>query len=368
MYFRQMIAATALGLLLATQAHARPEMPSCPGLDKNGDRLPLTPGPVSQATSASEDTQPIPDDLANAARKAIGFFESGGGDPYANISRLDTISIGFLQWNWGTGSLITDFVASLKDSDIALAPQPLRSDLETLKNYQRRGERERAAAAAVVGKWTSGSSGDPLVKGARKSVREQLSAWLAQPAIRAVQDGLIEPKLRIAYSYARKWQLDTADIGGAKGDLKETTTSFFDLLTYNSGRVGLWVPHVRSFRSQFASNREIVDFIADWTISCEDVIKPIVKPHQTATKLYNTDEASANAKKWKAAVAANPGAFTDNQTNLLIFGFLRALRSIGDNAPVGFPGIYQTDVMLRRGAVALSVGTIRGLPVGSALK
>ncbi|GAC1043888.1 hypothetical protein [Rhizobium sp. No.120] len=312
--------------------------------------------------------QPIPDDLASTARKAVGFFEAGGGGAYSNISKLDTISIGYLQWNWGTGSLITDFVAALKDSDIALAPQPLRNDLETLKNYQRRVGVDKVAAAAIVAKWTSGVPGDPLIRGVRKSVREQMSTWLDQPAIRAVQDGLIEPKLRMAYSYARKWQLDTSDIGGDSGNLRETTTSFFDLLTYNAGRQGLWVPHVRHFRSRFASNREIVNFIADWTMSCESVVKPIRKRSQKDTTLYNAKEAAANARRWKATVAANPRAFSDNQTNLLIFGFLRTLRSNGANSPDGFPGIYQADVMLRRGAVALSVGTIRGRPVEAALK
>jgi hypothetical protein len=363
MHLKKLIAATALGLLVAAQVHARPDLPNCPGLDKDGQRLPLTPERVSQATSARDDMQPVPADLATAARNAIGFFESGGGDPYANVSKLDTISIGYLQWNWGTGSLITDFIAALDDSDIALAPTPLRGDLETLKRYQRRGERERPAAGVIIGSWISGASGDPLVKGIRRSVRGQLSTWLAQPAIKAVQDGLIDPKLRLAYSFARKWLLDSSDISGGSVDLKETTTSFFDLLTYNHGRQGLWVPHVRHVRSQFATNADIVDFIADWTISCEDIVKSGHKD----TKLYNVGEAAANARKWKLQVLENPTAFTDNQTNLLIFGFLRALRSVGANPPDGFPGIYQADVMLRRGAVALSVGTIRGIPVQRAL-
>jgi hypothetical protein len=190
-----------------------------------------------------------------------------------------------------------------------------------------------------------------------------LAAWLSRPEIKSVQDGLIDPKLRLSYSYARKWMTDSADIGSLSGNLKETTTSFFDLLTYNDGRQGLWVPHVREYRKLFASNKEIVDFIADWTISCESV----VKPGPTDTKLYNTDEASANARRWKQKVAADPNAFSDNQTNLLIFGFLRALSSVGANPPRGFHGIFQADVMLRRGAVALRIGTIRGIPVETVL-
>lgn len=357
------IVATTLGLSLSSAANARPNLPSCPGLDSSGKRLPISPGPVINATSQHDDVQPVPQGVADAARKAIGFFESGGGDAYANVSSLDTISIGYLQWNWGTGSLINRFVAKLEESDIELAPEPLRSDLAVLKAYQLEKPGAKAGADRVVGKWTSSTSEDPVSRGVRKSVRGQLEAWLAEPAIKSAQDELIDPKLRLAYSYARQWMADSADIGGAKGNVEETTTSFFDLLTYNDGRQGLWVPHVREFRSQFSSNREIIDFIADWTISCELV----VKPGQRDTKLYNTGEASANARKWKAKVGADPQIFTDNQVNLLIFGFLRALSSVGANPPVGFHGIFQADVMLRRGAVALGTGTIRGKSVETVL-
>lgn len=363
MRFGKIVALTALGLIIATQVHARPELPGCPGLDKNGRRLPLSPAAVSQATSSDEDVQPVPDEVANAARRAIGHFEAGGGDAYANVSSLDTISIGYLQWNWGTGSLVDKFVAALNDSDIALAPQPLRDDLSVLKRYSRR-DGDRASAEAVIRRWTTAVAADPLAKGVRASVRGQLSAWLTLPAIQAVQDKLIDPKLRLAHSYARQWMEDSADIRGGTGNLKETTTSFFDLLTYNDGRQGLWVPHVRKFRTEFASNREIVDFIADWTISCERV----EKTGSRDKTLYNFEEAASNARMWKERVASNPAAFTDNQTNLLIFGYLRALRSVGANPPRGFPGIFQADVMLRRGAVALGVGQIRGVAVGTVLE
>jgi hypothetical protein len=363
MQFGKIVGLTALGLIVATQVHARPELPNCPGLDTNGHRLPLAPAAVSQATSSNEDIQPVPEDVAKAARRAIGHFESGGGDAYANVSSLDTISIGYLQWNWGTGSLVDKFVATLNDSDIALAAEPLRDDLAVLKRSSRRAG-DRSAAEAVIRRWTSAGTGHPLVRGVRKSVREQLSTWLALPAIEAVQDKLIDPKLRLAHSYARQWLEDSADIRGDSGNLKETTTSFFDLLTYNDGRQGLWVPHVREFRTGFASNREIIDFIADWTISCDSV----EKSGSRDKKLYNAGEASSNARKWKERVASNPSAFTDNQTNLLIFGYLRALRSVGANPPRGFPGIFQADVMLRRGAVALGVGEIRGVAVGTVLE
>jgi hypothetical protein len=318
---------------------------------------------VSQATSANEDDQPVPDDVAIAARRAIGHFEAGGGDAYANVSSLDTISIGYLQWNWGTGSLVDKFVAALNDSEIALAAQPLRDDLAVLKRYSQRAG-SRSSADGVIRRWTTAGTGDPLVRGVRESVRGQLSAWLTLPAIQAVQDKLIDPKLRLAHSYARQWLEDSADIRGGTGNIKETTTSFFDLLTYNDGRQGLWVPHVREFRTEFASNREIVDFIADWTISCESVEKTGTRDK----KLYNVGEASSNARKWKERVASNPAAFTDNQTNLLIFGYLRALRSVGANPPRGFPGIFQADVMLRRGAVALGVGDVRGVAVSTVLQ
>ena len=45
----------------------------------------------------------------------------------------------------------------------------------------------------------------------------------------------------------------------------------------------------------------------------------------------------------------------DEVLDLLVLGFLRAQRSNGSNGNDGFPGIYQADVMLRRGAEATGV-------------
>ena len=49
--------------------------------------------------------------------------------------------------------------------------------------------------------------------------------------------------------------------------------------------------------------------------------------------------------------------------DLLIFGYLIATSSQGHDGDVGFNGIFQPDVLNRRGAVALKKGTVHGMKI-----
>lgn len=76
--------------------------------------------------------------------------------------------------------------------------------------------------------------------------------------------------------------------------------------------------------------------------------------------MYNRADGARNAAYWRDLTARDPNAFTDDQIDLLVFGFLCAQVSVGDDKPRGFPGIYQADVMNRRGTIALGRGYVHG--------
>src|SRR5262249_3453264 len=91
---------------------------------------------------------------------------------------------------------------------------------------------------------------------------------------------------------------------------------------------------------------EAVEVAADWIRSCE------------GTQLYAVPDALRNADYWPSLLAST--ILTDNQIDLFVLGLLRAWRSIGDNGK--FPGIYQADVLNRRGSIALCSGYSRRSP------
>jgi len=66
---------------------------------------------------------------------------------------------------------------------------------------------------------------------------------------------------------------------------------------------------------------------------------------------------------WKEAAKSHPELFDDETLDLLALGLLRAQRSVGSNSPKGFPGVFQADVMLRRGTEAIGIG-YRGAKIG----
>ncbi len=82
--------------------------------------------------------------------------------------------------------------------------------------------------------------------------------------------------------------------------------------------------------------------------------------HNLTSDDEKTQYGKKNAKLWISTAEDSKKTFSDNQINLFVLGYLRALRSNGNNDPHGFPGIFQADVMMRRGTVALKIGTVRG--------
>jgi len=354
-----------LSLLFAWQigsienAVAQP-ISSCPGLTVSGQALPLIPGPIKRVTDPeTEDNVPVPAELQIVPKSIVGFFEAGGRDPYANVSTLDDISIGFLQWNHGQGSLYTKFFANVSDETIALAPMLIRNDLETFKQRSR-GRVSASKALSVVRSWKKASSSDRLVRGVRSSIRSALEKWLVLDEVRQVQDELVANRMQLAYAYTRKWLRDQSIVNPDSRTVDVTLTSFFDILVYNGGRKKMWLPHVEHFREQFENDLEMFEYIRDWLAKC----KSVFHPEYAHKKMYNAKEAYENGKFWASAFEKNPTQFNENQIRLFVFGYLVATRSVGSNSGYGFRGIYQADVMMRRGAVAMTQGTVRGKDIG----
>lgn len=342
---------------------------ACPALDASGKAIPLSPVAKENATTAAQDAAPIPSKMrqaADAAAVAIGKFESSSSSPWSNVSGHETISVGFLQWNWHTKSLISTFLKATPIEAIELAANPLRADLLTLKALATNPDDSAAisAATAVIKGWTTALPGDPLQGSKlRSSVVSSMQQWLALPQVTQIQRNLIESKLRTAHALALQWRTDTVPSQSAQTADEMTIKFFFDTLVFNGGRGGIWKEHVEEYKKQFASNAEIVKSVADWLRACTrfELVKPADLPKTTAAskkKVYGEADSLVNANLWSNAVAANPNAFSDEQVNLLVFALLRAQRSEGSNPPKGFPGIYQADVLNRRGSVALNMGQV----------
>lgn len=345
-------------VLVGTALMPAPAAPlPCPAVGADGKAQPIVPATIASVTRR-EDEQ-IEPDLAQVAIEIVGRFEAGGADPWSNVSGHEQLSLGFMQWNWGTRSLVRDFFSAVDREAIGLATEGLRTDLATFKDFadDLNNHDKEQLASAVIESWTHARPGDPLEARVRTSVRAGLTSWLETDALRKAQMGIVSTQLKQAFALARAWRRDRAAGGGVQEIDSRLVAYFFDLVTFNGGRKGLWVPHVRAFRAQYANDpRASVDAVADWLISCKD----FVNPDSRDKRLYAIGDAERSANYWKSQIAADRRAFTEDQIDLLVLGLLRAQVSNGANAPRGFPGIYQADVLTRRGVIALGSGFIRG--------
>jgi len=341
----------------AVSAPSRADELPCPAVDASGARPALTSPLIDDVTRPEDES--IQNDLAEKAIEIVGLFEAGGGDPWSNVSNHERVSIGFMQWNWATQTMIKQVFAGVDPEAIAAAPQALRPDLEILKALadQPGSADKQQQAAAVIDAWTSARSGDPLQMGIRKSVRSGLQEWLNTPALKAVQRKLVDKQLAQAFALARAWRRDTAVDGVEKPIDARLVAYFFDLVTFNGGRKGLWVAHVRDYRARVGPGRKpTVEAVAAWLTSCA----AFSNPNTQHRRLYNAEDGRRSAAYWTEKVSHDDAAFSEDQVDLLVFGLLRAQASNGDNKPRGFPGIYQADVLTRRGVIALGSGFIRG--------
>lgn len=328
---------------------APPPLPSCPAIVNNAPPD-LDPPGVTVGSLKLPTKNDVPASIARTAERVVGSFERDGGDPWKNVSTQDTISIGFMQWTWGSGSgsLIDTLLKEISDADISLAADDLQTDLKSLKAFSKSPEDKdlKEAARAVIASWKEAEEDDPLVGGVRKSVRDGLQDWLGSKPVKAAQQRLVDRAMQRAYAYASAWR---RDIGSKQPPDERLVTYFFDLVTFNGGIKGVWVPHVRKFREGYADGPAAVTAVSDWLRSCK-----------ANERMYNFKDGIKSADYWARMVKDNPKALSEEQVDLLVHGLIRAHRSDGDDDGAGFPGIFQADVLTRRGVLAVGSGYIRG--------
>lgn len=330
----------------------------CPSLDANGKPAPLDPPAVVLRFEQAELKQPVPVDLARQAADIVGVFEHGTGNPWAGVSGQEELSVGFMQWNWRTGSLVSDLLKSVPDDVLLEAPEGLRVGLETLKRAGKKGSASHAQGAAVIADWRKAVSGDPLLSsGLRRSVVAALKEWLASPDVTAAQERLVEQEMRKSYALARRWAVDRSSADRTVQVDAQLLAYFFDLVTFNGGPAGLWTEHVDALIRRYPNAAELIDAASAWLMTCVTYRSPLEVRNRS---LYNIKDAAANAARWRGAVAQNGQAFSEQQLSLFALAWLRAQRSTGSDPPRAFPGVYQADVMSRRGTIALGLGQVHG--------
>lgn len=340
-------------LLLLSSVAAIPSAvaatPNCPAVSPQGVRPPLDPARSIDPDRKAFAAEAAPVALADAAREIVSQYETGLKAGYGAISSLDTISIGISQWNHGTGSLYTSLLAKVTDADILAAPVSIRTDLYDLKHSPSKRD-------AIIASWTHATPQDPLNSGIRQSLYQDLSTWLSSPGVIAAQRALTDRDMNSAWQYARAWQRDR---GSSAPVTLPLLTSFYDVLIYNGGFAGVWVPHVQKLRSDLPTPTALLDDIGSWAAKCE-VFTSATTPHH---KLYSLQDFRASLYLWQSLLKSSPDIFTDDVQDLLAIGYIRAQISTGDNKPLGFHGIYEVDVLLRRGTEAIGMG-YRGSKIG----
>jgi len=314
--------------------------------------------------------RPVPDDWKQLALELVALFEFGQRDKaaaYQNVSNMDQLSLGFLQWNHNTLSLYSQLLARPHSNFVEASPSCLQKGVETLvkiaaEKMPEKGSPERDAlnlkALAVIESWKA-EKGDIL-----PSVRTQLSTWLGTVPLVARQNEIITNLLEKSLAYADAWHRDI----GVRGQqtAKRTFLNFVDLFVFSGGLAGLWVGHVKEFRGRFNDSLSMMNYIWEWIEGCSKfefkgtVGKGTEAYTPTHKQLYRRKEISIAFPEWKRRVVDKDPRIDDNALDLIALGFLRALRSTGTNKPGGFHGVYQLDVLNRRGMIATGVGVENG--------
>src|SRR5262249_50053036 len=156
--------------------------------------------------------------------------------------------------------LIREFMKAVAEPDIDLAPARVRVDLGVLKSYASDPAKKDTAARIIDG-WTTAAAGDPLVRGVRKSVTDDLRLWLGTARVKAVQMKLMDKNMRRAYALASAWKRDSSNGATPAAVDGRLLATFFDLVTFNGDMAGIWVPHVKQFRQEHIDMRSILQIV-----------------------------------------------------------------------------------------------------------
>jgi hypothetical protein len=344
----------------AGKVYSAPTSSACPGVDPVTGLRPALYPPAIEPTLAP--AREIPTPWVDGAMDIIALFEAGSRDrdaAYGNVSTTDVISLGYLQWNYNVGSLFTALLGQSSEQMIDAAPVAIRSEVARLANI---GDHNKREALGIIQEWkTTGGS-------FRATKRAQLQEWLRSGPMRERQDQLVARRLKSALRRSDAWQvaLDQEIEGKAA---QRAFYTFVDIEVFNGDLNGLWVPHIREFRSQFSSPLEMMDFISSWVDDCVKYRFGGKAQHNGKAyspafkKLYRRKETPLSMADWRRLVAQNDPRVDESALNLIALGYLRALRSNGKDFPNGFGGVFELDVLNRRGMMATGRGVLPGSDV-----
>lgn len=289
----------------------------------------------------------------------VATFEAGRRDrdaAYGNVSTTDVISLGYLQWNYNAGSLFTRLLKDATTPMIDAAHAAIRDDISRLSRV---GSGNKRAVLGLIQGWKSKT-------GAFKATRRtQLEEWLRSQPMRDRQDKLLSRRFQSALQRSDAWQIALDQPTDGKAAQRAFYT-FVDIEVFNGDLNGLWVPHVQTFRSQFTQSTEMMDFISAWVDDCASFVFAGQAKHDGKLyspeyrKLYRRKETPLSMAEWRRLLAANDPRLDDAALNLIALGYLRALRSNGNDYPNGFGGVFELDVLNRRGMTATGVGVLPG--------
>jgi hypothetical protein len=342
-------------LLLATQSVVQAF--NAPGVDPvNGVRPSRIPERAD--SPALPPPRSVPAEWRQAALSIIARFESGSPnveEAYGNVSETDVLSLGFLQWNHNAQSLYRVLLKDAGQEFVDAAPLNIRDGVARI--IQKTARDQEAVGLSVISSWR-GSNGK-----LRPEVVTSLRSWLKSQVMRRQQDRLIDLKIKEALRFADAWQ---AHWGEDMNDWRARRTFFYflDVAVFNGNLDGLWVKHVEHLITQHPTSDALLAMISDWTTRCVAFKFAGGQVHPTKGQsyvpkfrsMYRLREAPLSVELWRQLYASGDPRADRSALRLLAMSFLRAVRSNGSDAPRGFHGVFQLDVLNRRGMIVFGTG------------
>lgn len=328
---------------------------TCPALDRGNTKIVFSPPQISSVTTEEQDRKSVDPKRSKNIIEAVLSFESKKLDRYTTVSSIDGISVGLLQWNSGSNSLLDIFLANTPNEILDLSDETIRGDLHELKSNKYACAKNDEKLLDEIGcknniriiKAWQINDGKPSGKSAlRADVVVAWENWLSKPEIKLIQDSLVQKKIKLAESYARQWFADTN-----RNEPPPTWMSafFFDLIVFKGGRDGLWIPHVKEFRHAYPKLSDILNYLDYWLALCNQ---------QAKGRLLNLEDAQKSLSIWKESFNSNPDLFSEDQIDFLVLSILAAQHSIGNSGKKGMEGIFQADQIARGGTIAMHIGQV----------
>lgn len=252
------------------------------------------------------------DDWIRIGLEITGHFEDSD-DPWGGVSGdFDGmgVSLGVLQWNFGKGSL-PPMVRSAGKAAVDAAMPTIGAEFW--------------AACAVNANWRPIVAGWQQGATLKPAAFRELKAFAHSAAFIKQQVATSNKTAAAAMKLAEAW---------AKADPSNPVVTkalfcwFFDLATQNGGLKDVTIAQVNAFRKSLP---DPLDWLCDWL-------------EQRPNSISGGIDARANGKLWRKQVP-------DGRLTLLFLSYLRSLRSTG---------IWQVDVMNRKGSLAMWQGKVHG--------